>query len=393
MHPSPTTRVFFHVLTLGVTGAAHGLLVLWLLTTFPRLRPRRAWLVAAAVFLTLLVPVARWIALASKDDGATTLFACVTTEMLLAVFIGFPLGLVRIASWIAARRAKKGQDAQQAVIARRAAIERVVGAVAIPSMTLAFGWGITRGRHEFALEEVAVRIPGLPRALDGYTIAQVSDIHVGAFVGERELSEGLSLVDKIRPDLIVATGDLVDFDPRRGPFLARRLADLASRDGVIAIVGNHDYYAGVNEVIAAMRAAGVDVLLNAGRTIRATDGGGFAILGVDDLWARRSGGAGPSLERAMAMVRPDAPRVLLSHQPAYFDVAAGQVALQLSGHMHGGQVNPLGLRLADLVARYVAGRYERSGSTLWVNRGFGVAGPPVRLGAPPEVTKIVLVAA
>jgi predicted MPP superfamily phosphohydrolase len=82
----------------------------------------------------------------------------------------------------------------------------------------------------------------------------------------------------------------------------------------------------------------------------------------------------------------------LSHQPRYVDIVAGRVALQLSGHTHGGQINP-GFRPVDLISRYVSGRYERFGTTLWVNRGFGVAGPPVRLGASPEVTKIVLVAA
>ena len=158
----------------------------------------------------------------------------------------------------------------------------------------------------------------------------------------------------------------------------------------MAVLGNHDYYAGAPAVAAAMRAAGVEVLVNAGKTIRPNDGGGFALLGVDDLWAKRAGGAGPNLDRALAMVPADAPRILLAHNPGCLDLAAGKVALQLSGHMHGGQINP-GVHLAAIFARYVAGRYERAGTTLWVNRGFGVAGPQVRLDAPPEVTKIVLV--
>jgi uncharacterized protein len=86
------------------------------------------------------------------------------------------------------------------------------------------------------------------------------------------------------------------------------------------------------------------------------------------------------------------PRILLAHQPSYFREAAGRVALQLSGHTHGGQINP-GFRPADLLMEFVHGRYEREGSTVWVNRGFGVAGPPSRVGAPPEITKIVIVSA
>jgi predicted MPP superfamily phosphohydrolase len=277
-------------------------------------------------------------------------------------------------------------------VTRRVAIERVAGLTVLGASAGALAWGSVFGRHEFQVEEVVVRLPGLPKSLEGYTIAQVSDIHAGLFVGERELEEGFAKVRGLKPDLVVATGDLLDFDARFGPWLARRLADVRGRDGVFAILGNHDYYADFRQVVPAMRAAGVGLLINEGRTIRAADAGGFSLLGVDDLWARRSGGSGPDLDRALSMVRPDAPRVLLAHQPSYFTAARGKVDLQLSGHTHGGQINP-GFRPADLIMHYVAGRYDEAGSTLWVNRGFGVAGPPSRIGAPPEVTKVVLVSA
>jgi predicted MPP superfamily phosphohydrolase len=116
---------------------------------------------------------------------------------------------------------------------------------------------------------------------------------------------------------------------------------------------------------------------------------------VDDIQGRsgRSPGFnGPDLYEAGKGLDADVPRILLAHQPRYFDEAAGRIALQLSGHTHGGQINP-GFCPADLFMRFVAGRYEREGSTLWVNRGFGVAGPPSRVGAPPEVTKIVIIGA
>jgi predicted MPP superfamily phosphohydrolase len=109
---------------------------------------------------------------------------------------------------------------------------------------------------------------------------------------------------------------------------------------------------------------------------------------VDDLWAHRYGGEGPQLDRALSGVPASLPRILLSHQPETFERFAGTVALQLSGHTHGGQIAPAGA-----ILRYRAGRYEQRGSTLYVNRGFGVAGPPVRLGVPPEITRFVLVAA
>src|SRR6202035_1656149 len=198
-------------------------------------------------------------------------------------------------------------------------------------------------RTAFELQEIAVHIPGLPRELDGYVIVQVSDIHAGIHLGERELDEGFELVRRARPDLVVATGDLVDSDAAFGPLVARKLADLAARAGVSACLGNHDDYAGAGEVTRALRAAGVTTLINEGRIVRPADGGGFALLGVDDQWSTRYHRQGPLLELAAAGVSADTPRILLSHQPPTVDRWGGKVALQLSGHTHGGQINPGGL--------------------------------------------------
>jgi predicted MPP superfamily phosphohydrolase len=219
----------------------------------------------------------------------------------------------------------------------------------------------------------------------------VSDIHGGAFVGDRELDEGLRLVRDARPDLIVVTGDIVDFDPRYAAPVASRLAALPSRDGIAAVLGNHDYYAGAGAVASALRGAGIEVLRNEGKRIRPNDGGGFALLGVDDLSSSRHGRMGPNLWQAASMVPKDLARILLSHQPSTVDQWPGEVAVQLSGHTHGGQINP-GFSPLGLVMKYIAGAYPVGGTTLYVNRGFGTVGAPVRVGAPPEVTRIVLVA-
>ena len=261
-------------------------------------------------------------------------------------------------------------------------------------------YGSLKGRYDYRLEEVSFAIPGLSRALDGFSIAQLSDVHIGVYVGDAELAIAEELLRKAKPDLIVLTGDLLDNDPRLAGKLGRfvrRLTPLA-RHGVFAISGNHDYFAGVDDVAEAVRGAGARMLRNAGSII-GEPGAGFALLGVDDVWARREG-QGPDLERALqALPRVggrlaparDLPRVLLCHNPVFFEEAAGRVALQLSGHTHGGQVN-LGIRPADylLPHGWVAGRYDLNGSALYVNRGFGTVGPPARIGARPEVTRIVL---
>lgn len=260
-------------------------------------------------------------------------------------------------------------------------------------------YGSLAGRHDYQLEDVPVRLPGLSRALDGFTIVQLSDIHVGHFVGDAELAAAEALVRKARPDLIVLTGDLLDHDPRYAEQLgrfARKIGPLA-REGVVAISGNHDFYAGIDEIAAALEAGGADVLRNRGRVIGGREG--FALLGVDDVWGRRFNLGPdlnttlttlPALDGSVAAAR-GLPRVLLCHNPSFFEEAAPRVGLQLSGHTHGGQIN-LGVRPADWLLKggWVAGLYRERGSQLYVNRGFGTAGPPARIGAPPEVTRIVL---
>ncbi len=288
----------------------------------------------------------------------------------------------------------------ETLVPRRAVLAQAVAGSAFLVGGSSSLYGSLVGRHDYAIQELPVRLPGLSKALDGFTIVQLSDIHVGSFVGDAELEAGVEFVRRAKPDLVVLTGDLIDHDARFADELgrfARRLVPLA-REGVAAITGNHDYYAGVEPTFAALKRAGVDVLRNAGRVIGGNRG--FALLGVDDVWAKRfEPGAGPDFDGAVRSLPKiegrnaarDLPRVLLCHNPSYFEQSAGKVELQLSGHTHGGQVN-LVVRPGELFMKngWIAGRYERSGSSLYVNRGFGTAGPPARVGSPPEITRIVL---
>jgi predicted MPP superfamily phosphohydrolase len=255
-------------------------------------------------------------------------------------------------------------------------------------------YGAAFGRHAYAFEEVPIRIAGLSRALDGFTIAQISDVHLGLFVGEPEIRAAEALVRRAKPDLVVLTGDLLDHDPAHAEALGRMLRRLLplARRGVVAIPGNHDYFAGIDAFDDAVVRSGARLLRNEGFVLE----GGIALLGLDDVWGPRVDrrAHGPDLAAALRTVpeAADLPRVVLCHNPTAFKKIAGHAALQLSGHTHGGQVN-LGVRFADLLLDhpFIAGRYERAGSQIYVNRGFGTAGPPARIGAPPEVTRIVLV--
>jgi predicted MPP superfamily phosphohydrolase len=377
----------FTILGLIVSGLAHAMLGIWLFDAFPRLRAHRRRVIATLVGFVFLGTLARLVTIATHSEIAGSIMTAAVCEWLVVLFGAVPLVLVRLASRGVTAIAP-GEDA----IGRRQILERAGGVAVLGATGSVMGWGAVIGRHEFTVEEVPVRIPGLPKALDGYTIAQISDIHIGLLVGEKQIAPGLEMLARTKSDLVVVTGDMVDFDPRYIAETARIFGALKARDGVFAIYGNHDHYTGASAVGEALRKVGIDVLVNDGRVIRAQDGGGFALLGVDDVASMRNGGAGPRLDRAESGVPKDLPRILLSHQPHTVDYWAGRVALQLSGHTHGGQFNP-GFTPANLVMRYVAGRYQVAGTTLYVNRGFGVVGPPARVGAPPEVTKIVLVSA
>jgi uncharacterized protein len=387
----------------------------WAVGAFPWLarRERKRALIAGFVLLALVQAPLYGILVRTHSRVVGLVHLAVVLVAVTLAFASMPLALLLLGSRGLPRWARRRPAApvlattpspraasspalpspiDEGALTRRQVVEGAAGIALFAGNSAMLGWGIERGRHDYRLIEVPVRIAGLPRALDGYVIVQVSDIHSGEFVGERELDEGLALARRARPDLLVVTGDLVDYDPVFAPLVARKLTDLAPRDGVAAILGNHDYYAGAAAVAAALRAGGVEPLVNAGKRMRASDGGGFSLLGVADVSAKRHGLRRPDLDQALSMVSGDGPHILLSHQPPTVDLWAGRVALQLSGHTHGGQINPGGLLMRPLF-EYIAGAYEVSGTTLYVNRGFGTVGPPARVGVPPEVTRIVLVAA
>lgn len=289
----------------------------------------------------------------------------------------------------AAARDLPAQPERRVFLSRAA----VTGAISL-GMGSAF-YGTLFGRREYTVETVPIRLAKLPRALDGLTIVQLSDLHVGTYVGDRELGAALDLVQKARADLVVLTGDLLDHDLHYAPTLARfaRALESRTRYGVFAIPGNHDYYAGAPTVLARLREAGTHVLLN--EHVRIGQGDAALVLaGLDDVAGPDFFGPGPRLGRALAGAPDTLPRVILSHNPTTFARVHPYADLTLSGHTHGGQIT-LFVNPAELVLRHglVRGHYVFDESQLYVNRGFGTAGPPARIGSPPEITRLVLTSA
>ena len=275
-------------------------------------------------------------------------------------------------------------------VTRREFLARVTGGTAavVAGSSVAGGIASARGEHEVV--DVEVRLARLPRALDGFTIVQLSDLHTGLTIDRAFVQRVVDHANGLAPDLIALTGDLVD-----GPVADLRediapLASLRARHGVFAVTGNHEYYAGADAWIAEITRLGARYLRNE----RVTIAPGLELAGVDDYGADKYEGHGEDLPRATAGRDPSAALVLLAHQPRQVKKAAQHgVDLQLSGHTHGGQIWPWHYIVKLQQGGLLAGHYDHAGTQLYVTRGCGYWGPPVRLLAPLEITRIILRAA
>jgi uncharacterized protein len=258
------------------------------------------------------------------------------------------------------------------------------------AMTAVYSSGRAFGASE--ISEVPVRLPRLPRTLDGLTIVQLTDVHVGPFIGRRFVERLVAQANALSPDLVVITGDLVDGNVPTLGHAVSALGGLRARFGRYFVTGNHEYYSGVGAWVPFLEGLGISVLRN--RHVAIGDAGGtFDLVGVDD-WsgARRRGGQGYDLEAALRGRDLDRAAVLLAHQPRNFEGAASRgIGLQISGHTHGGQIFPM-TALVGLDFAYTRGLYRHQESHIYVSRGCGFWGPPSRLGSPPEIAKLVLTA-
>jgi predicted MPP superfamily phosphohydrolase len=241
------------------------------------------------------------------------------------------------------------------------------------------------------IRTVAVTIPGLPSAFDGYRIVQLTDLHAGRLMPQSWQAAVVAHADRLDPDLIVITGDLADGTPELRAADVRPLRDLRAKDGVLAIPGNHEYYSDYVRWMQAYRAMGLTMMENSHVLIR-RDGASLAVAGVTDRQAGAFGLPGPDLKAALQGIPEGTPVILLEHRPgdAPANADAG-VALQLSGHTHGGQI--LGLHFITRWANngFVSGLYRVGPMTLYVSNGAGLwNGLALRLGRPSEITQIVL---
>ena len=270
------------------------------------------------------------------------------------------------------------------VPSRRLFVSRVVGGAAAAAAvgTVGYGtYGVLRGPR---VKHVTVPLAKLPRSAHGFRIAVVSDIHLGPVLGRGFAQKVVDTINATQPDLIAVVGDLVDGSVKDLGPAAAPLAQLKARHGSFFVTGNHEYFSGAAQWVEEVRELGIHPLENARVEVN-----GFDLAGVNDLQGE-SEGQGPDFGKALGDRDTARACVLLAHQPVQIhDAVRHGVDLQLSGHTHGGQLWP-GNFIAELANPTVAG-LERYGDTqLYVSRGAGAWGPPVRVGAPSDITVVEL---
>jgi predicted MPP superfamily phosphohydrolase len=383
----------FIVLALGLPAAIH--YYLWTrLIRAPRLPPR--WKRALTIGLALLaisLPALFLVGRRHPSLGRVLAWpAYIWMGLTFLLFVtSLAVDLARLMT-LAARRVT-ATETGTIDVGRRTFISRLsatfIAAFSIGAGTLALRSALAPAR----VRRLRVRLDRLPRAHNGLSVVQLTDLHVGPTIGRAIVEDVVRRTNALSPDIVAITGDLVDGGVAELRHAIAPLAELRARHGVFFVTGNHEYFSGAAEWIRELERIGMRVLQNERVSIGEGDSA-FDLAGVDDHSALRHGGLSPRDAVAKALAGRDEQRelILLAHQPrSFLHAASFGVGLQLSGHTHGGQIWPFNF-LVRLQQPFVAGLHARGRSQIYVSSGTGYWGPPMRLGAAAEITHLTLVA-
>lgn len=251
------------------------------------------------------------------------------------------------------------------------------------------GYGVFYRSH-FELVQKQLRLSRLPACLDGLTMGLLSDIHSGPYMSKEEIDEYVKVLNSLQPDIVFLPGDFVTMQQKEIFPVIESLSELKPRYGVYGCLGNHEFYSRApDEITRRLEDAGVKMLRNENVTLD-IKGDRLTIIGIDDL------GHGDNFPAAVRAVPLDSVKILMTHKPYFFPIAAeAGMDLVLAGHTHGGQlvfvkVGDFALAPATFVSKYVAGLYEIGDSLMYVSRGVGTIGVPFRINCPAEVTLFTL---
>jgi len=348
-----------------------------------RFRPLTGCILALFLLFCVFMPLFVRALEQGGQESIARVFAYAGYIWMSAIFIFFATSLVidigRLCVIIASSLFKVGLPATM-----RSNLVLFLIPVAVSVFTVVYGY------HEalsIRTERVRIETSKLPAGIEKVTIVQVSDVHLGLVNRERVLKRVVGAIRTARPDVVVSTGDLVDGQINNINGLSDMLRDIKPRYGKYAIMGNHEFYAGVGVSEDFTRKAGFRMLRNEGITVD----GVMNIAGVDDAGHRSTDRHSPGDRSLLEALPRHLFTVFLKHRPLVTAASRGLFDIQLSGHTHGGQVYPFRY-ITRISFPMIAGLYPlKNGSFLYVSRGTGTWGPPIRFLTPPEVTVIEVV--
>lgn len=383
--------IFFLLIVLVLLPALH--IYLWRRLIRDTMSPGRGRRIATAVLVTLVVVMLAAILLGTRTPPAVARWYAWPGYVWLALFYYLLVGLLLLEiSRLALRRWMKAGDEAAAdppagptrrqVLARGSAL--VAGAAAAGLV----GYGSTVALGPPTVNRVPITLRRLDPRAAGCRIALISDLHLGPILGRPFTQRAVDLINAAEVDLVAIVGDLVDGTVANLADATAPLESLRSTHGTFFVTGNHEYYTGYQEWVDYLPGLGITVLRNAHTTIT-HQGGRFDLAGINDATGYQWQDAG-DVGAAVAGHDPERAVVLLAHQPVDLRHAVDHdVDLMLAGHTHGGQLTPFEL-LVGAQQGAVAGLYRQRNTTLFVTRGAGFWGPPVRVGAPPDITIVEL---
>ncbi len=379
-------RVFFFVLTLAAAVGVHVYLYRRLIRDVTSHRALR-WLGAGALTLLTTGAIAVRVWLRNVEEARSVALGFFIW-LGIALYLLMAFMVVDTLKWLSARRKNAAPVSEE----RREFLATAARATAVVAGGSVAGFGVYRAFAPAEITELPIRLPGLPKALEGFTLVQLTDVHVGPVIREPFMDDLVNRANSCKPDAVVITGDLVDGTPSELGNAVARLTRLSSKFGTYFVTGNHDYYSNDALWVPALEGMGIVVLRNR-RAVLGDGEASFDLIGVDD-WGSRFGHRGYDLGTATAGRDKTRASVLLAHQPSNFEAVAQEgLGLQLSGHTHGGQMFPANY-MGDLIwGSRNNGLSQLDGSQIYVSRGCGFVGPPMRVGAAPEIVKIVLLPA
>ena len=377
----PGFFIFFSLVT-SIYSAAHYYLYTWV----GRLAepPKKVRWIAGAVFVFLVVSFPASRILSWRDfNSFTYVLMFVSSFWMGLVLYLFILALTSDILLILARILRLKSHLPERA---RLRAKRFLFAAILLAAVLIAGYSLYEAR-DIGISKLEIPLAELPRELDGLSIVQISDFHFGVLNTTAKLEKVVALANSLNADFVFITGDLVDESVAHMEDMAGPLRKLKGRAGVYAVTGNHDYYAGVKRATGIMEEAGITVLRNELRILP----GGLQLLGIDDpTGIRRMGEKSEDFISLIARVDPSQPSILLYHQPIQFErTAQAGIGLQLSGHTHGGQLYPI-IHISKRIYPWTPGLHRLKESILFVSRGAGTWGPPMRFLAPPEIVHLKL---